>query len=75
MALVYNYNEDVVTAAFISGLQVTNSFYKYLMKNDVMKMRNILSSSEVYPNRRGDSDYVQPPDKAPSLRSQSHNSP
>jgi len=27
MALVYNCNEDVDAAAFISGLQATNSFY------------------------------------------------
>ena len=42
IALVYNYNEDVVVAAFINGLQVTNPFYKYLMKNDVIKIRGIL---------------------------------
>jgi len=42
MALVCNCNEDVVTAAFISELQVTYSFYKHLVKNNVTKMRNIL---------------------------------
>ena len=42
VALVYNYNEDVVVATFISGLQATHSFYKYLVKNDVTKMRDIL---------------------------------
>ena len=42
MALVYNCNEDVVAAAFISGLQVTNPFYKHLVKNEVTKMRDIL---------------------------------
>ena len=42
MALVYNCNEDVATAAFISGLQVTYPFYKYLVKNDVTKMRDFL---------------------------------
>ena len=43
MALVYNYNEDLATASFISGLQVTNPFYKYLVKNDVTKMGISLS--------------------------------
>ena len=42
MALIYNYNEDVAAAAFISGLQVTHSFYKHLVKNDVTKIRYIL---------------------------------
>jgi len=42
MALVYNYNEDVAIVAFINGLQVTHSFYKNLVKNDVTKMRDIL---------------------------------
>ena len=42
VALVYNCNEDVVVATFISGLQATHSFYKYLVKNDVTKMRDIL---------------------------------
>jgi len=41
-ALVYNCNDDVATAAFISGLQVTHSFYNHLVKNDVTKMRDIL---------------------------------
>jgi len=41
MALMYNYNEDIV-AAFINGLQATHSFYKYPVKNDVIKMRDIL---------------------------------
>ena len=37
MVLVYNCNEDVAAAAFISGLQVTYSFYKYLVKNNVQR--------------------------------------
>ena len=41
MALVYNCNENVIAAVFISGLQVTHSFYKHLVKNDVTKMRDI----------------------------------
>ena len=41
MVLVYNCNEDAA-AAFISGLQIIHSFCKYLVKNDVTKMRDIL---------------------------------
>jgi len=43
MALVYNYNDDVAAAVFISGLQVSHTFYKHLVKHDVTKMRDILS--------------------------------
>jgi len=54
MALVYNCNEDVAAATFISRLQVTNPFYKYLVKNDVTRMRHILVWAQKYnPNRRG----------------------
>ena len=42
MSLLYNCNEDVDDAAFINGLQITNPFYKHLMKNDVTKMKDIL---------------------------------
>jgi len=42
MTLVYNYNKNVAAAAFISGMQVTNPFYKHLVKNDVAKIRDIL---------------------------------
>ena len=42
MIMVYNCNEDVAPAAFISGLRVTNPLYKHLAKNDVIKMRDIL---------------------------------
>jgi len=42
MALVYNYNENIVAAAFISWLQITLSFYMRLVKKDVTKMRDIL---------------------------------
>jgi len=45
MALVYNYNDDVAAAVFISGLQVSHTFYKHLVKHDVTKMRDILSLS------------------------------
>ena len=41
MALVYNCNEDIDVAAFISRLQVIHPFYKHLVKNDVTKMRDI----------------------------------
>jgi len=39
MALVYNCNEDVVAAPFINRLQVTNPFYKHLVKNDITRIR------------------------------------
>ena len=42
MVLVYNYNEEVAVAAFISRLQITLSFYMRLVKKDVTKMRDIL---------------------------------
>ena len=48
MALVYNCNENVVAAAFISERQVTNPFYKYLVKNDITKMRDILIQTQKY---------------------------
>ena len=48
MALVYNCNEDVAVATLISGLQVTNPFYKYLVKNDVTRMRDILVQAQKY---------------------------
>ena len=48
MALVYNCNEDVAIAAFISGLQITHLFYKHLVKNDVTKMRDILVRAQKY---------------------------
>ena len=48
MALVYNCNEDITVATFISGLQVTHSFYKYLVKNKVTKMRDILIQTQKY---------------------------
>ena len=47
LTLVYNYN-DVVTVAFINGLQVFHSFYKHLVKHEVTKMRDILSRSKKY---------------------------
>jgi len=46
MALVYNYNEDVATMAFISGF--TNPFYKHLVKNNVTKMRDIPIRAQEY---------------------------
>ena len=41
MTLVYNCNEDVAAASFINGLQVTHSFYKHVVKNNVTKIRDI----------------------------------
>ena len=48
MALVYNCNDDVAAVAFISGMQVTHSFYKHLVKYEVTKMRDILTSAQTY---------------------------
>jgi len=48
IALVYNCNEDIVAAAFISGLQVSHLFYKHLMKNDITKIRDILIQAQKY---------------------------
>jgi len=48
MALVYNCNDDVVAAAFISGLQVSHSFYKHLVKHKVTKMRDNLFRAQKY---------------------------
>ena len=48
ITLVYNYNEEVVPAAFVSGLQVTHSFYKHLIKNDVTKRRDILGQAQKF---------------------------
>ena len=48
MALIYNCNEDVAVAAFISGLQVTHSFYKHLVKYEVTKIRDILFQVQKY---------------------------
>jgi len=48
MTLVYNCNEDVAAATFISGLQVTHPFYKHLVKNDVTRMRDILVRAQKY---------------------------
>ena len=48
MALICNCNKDVVTVAFISRLQVTNPFYKHLVKNDITRMRDILVRAQKY---------------------------
>jgi len=48
MTLVYNCNEDVVAAAFISRLHVTNPFYKHLVKNEIIRMRDILLRAQNY---------------------------
>ena len=45
MTLVYNYKDDAIVAAFVSGLKVTHSFYKHLVKHEVTKMR---TSSPAY---------------------------
>ena len=50
MVLVYNCNEDVAAARFISGLQVTHTFYRHLVKHVITKIRDILTHSKIYPN-------------------------
>ena len=45
MALIYNCNDDVVA---VSEMQVTHSFYKYLVKHEVIKMRYILARAQKY---------------------------
>ena len=42
MTLVYNCNDDMAAAAFITGLQVSHSFYKHLVKYEVIRMSDIL---------------------------------
>ena len=42
MSLIHNYNKDIVSIIFISGLQVIHTFYKHLVKNDVTKMKDNL---------------------------------
>jgi len=77
MALVYNCNVDVATTAFISGLQVTYSFYKYLVKNDVTNIRDILVRAQKYMQikeaTRGATN--RPPNKVLRARSRSSSSP
>jgi len=48
IALVYNCNDDVATTVLISGLQVTHSFYKHLVKHEVTKTRDILTRTQKY---------------------------
>jgi len=48
MALVYNCNDDVAIAAFISRMQVIHSFCKHLVKHEVTKMRDILAHAQKY---------------------------
>jgi len=48
MTLVYNCNDDVIVAAFINGLQVFHSFYKYLVKHKVTRMLDIISRVQKY---------------------------
>jgi len=46
ITLVDNCNDDVVVVVFISGLQVSYSFYKHLVKHEVIRMRDILSQAQ-----------------------------
>ena len=72
MALVYNYKEDITVIAFISGLQVTTPFYKYLVKNGITKMRDIFVRVQKYTQIE---EAVFPRDRVPRSKSQSHSSP
>jgi len=47
MVLVYNCNDDVATAMFINGLQISHSFYKHFV-HEVIKVRDILSRAQTY---------------------------
>jgi len=51
MALVYNCKNDVAAASFVSRLQVTYFFYKYLMKYEVTKMSDILRLRSTFRSR------------------------
>jgi len=48
MALVYNCNDDVAVSTFITGLQITHSFYKHLVKYEFTKIRDILTRAQKY---------------------------
>ena len=76
MALIYNYNEDVAAAAFISELQVTHSFYKHLLKNDVTKMTDILIRAQKYMQIEEATLAVtsRPPKQGPRSRNRCHSS-
>ena len=47
-ALAYNRNDDVAATSFVSGLQVTHSFHKHLVKYEVTKIKEILSRAQKY---------------------------
>jgi len=48
MALIYNCNEDIAAIAFISELQAIHSFYKHLVKHEVIKIGDILFRVQKY---------------------------
>ena len=48
MTLVYNCKDDVAVSTFITGLQVTHSFYKHLVKYELTKIRDILTCAQKY---------------------------
>jgi len=74
MALVYNYNEDVAAAAFISRPQITLSFYMRPVKKYVTKMRDILIQVQEHTQIKKAIQCAtnRPPNKNPRLRR--HNS-
>jgi len=73
MAHVYNYNEDVAATMFISGLQVTHSFCKHLVKHEVTKMRDILFRVQKYIQIEDETAANRSPKKGGEGESRNHN--
>jgi len=48
LAKVSNCGEEASALAFISGLQVTHSLYKHLLKHNVAKMSEALSQAQLF---------------------------
>ena len=48
MALMHNSNDDVVAVVFINGLKITHSFYKHLVKYEIIEMRDIFTHTQKY---------------------------
>ena len=64
VALVYNCSDNVIVVAFIAGLQISDSSYKHLVKNDVTKIKDILSRARSMYNWKKQQGIQQttPPD-------------
>jgi len=48
MALVYNCNDNMTATVFISGLQVSHSLHKHLVKHEDNMIRDILFRVKKY---------------------------